>query len=151
MGILHIELGYFKVTWHVGIAFRAKFSLKGIQTIQTGYFEATMHVSIAFSVDSSFKLAILAFILTSTNQNFGALLQYLHSYLFLPIKNMGLNYNNCIRAYLYQLGFWGLVTTSTFKTIIIYHYPCVFAFQNFCAYYLEIIITFVAYQTSCVC
>jgi hypothetical protein len=32
-----------------------------------GYFEATMHVGIAFRVDFSFKLAIPAFILTSTN------------------------------------------------------------------------------------
>jgi hypothetical protein len=32
-----------------------------------GYFEMIMHVGIAFRVDSSFKLAILAFILTSTN------------------------------------------------------------------------------------
>jgi hypothetical protein len=32
-----------------------------------GYFETTMHVGIAFRVDSSFKLAIPTFILTSTN------------------------------------------------------------------------------------
>jgi hypothetical protein len=32
-----------------------------------GYFEAIMHVGIAFRVDSSFKLAILALIFTSTN------------------------------------------------------------------------------------
>ncbi len=45
MQVLHIGLGYFKVTLHVGIAFR---------------------------VDSSFKLAIHAFIVTSTIWNFGA-------------------------------------------------------------------------------
>jgi len=33
MQVLHIGLGYFKVTIHVGIVFRAKSSLKGIQTI----------------------------------------------------------------------------------------------------------------------
>jgi hypothetical protein len=36
------------------------------------YFEMTMHVGIAFRVDSSFKLTIHAFIVTSTNWNFGA-------------------------------------------------------------------------------
>jgi hypothetical protein len=55
------------MTLHVGIAFKVRFSLKGIQTIQMGYFEMTMHVGIAFRVDSSFKLAIPALILTSTN------------------------------------------------------------------------------------
>jgi hypothetical protein len=37
-----------------------------------GYFEMTMHVGIAFRVDFSFKLAILALILTSTNWKFRA-------------------------------------------------------------------------------
>jgi hypothetical protein len=30
MQVLHIGLGYFKVTMHVSIVFRARFSLKGI-------------------------------------------------------------------------------------------------------------------------
>jgi hypothetical protein len=33
MQVLHIKLGYFKVTLHVGIVFKAKSSFKGIQTI----------------------------------------------------------------------------------------------------------------------
>jgi hypothetical protein len=47
-------------------------------------------VGIAFRVDSSFKLAIPGLILTSTNWNFGALSQYLHPYLPLPIRIWGL-------------------------------------------------------------
>ncbi len=39
MQILHVGLGYFKVTLHVGIMFRARSSFKGIQTIQMGSFE----------------------------------------------------------------------------------------------------------------
>jgi len=56
-----------------------------------GYFKVTMHVSIAFRVDYSFKLAILARILTSTNWNFGSSSQYMHC------------------TYFYQLEFWGLI------------------------------------------
>ncbi len=59
----------------MGVVFKARSSLKGIQTIWMGYFEATMHVGIAFRVDSSFQFTIPTFILTSTNWNFGALLQ----------------------------------------------------------------------------
>jgi hypothetical protein len=33
MRVLHIGLGYLKVTLYVGIVFKARFSLKGIQTI----------------------------------------------------------------------------------------------------------------------
>jgi hypothetical protein len=33
MQVLHIGLGYFKMTLHVGIVFRAWSSFKGIQTI----------------------------------------------------------------------------------------------------------------------
>jgi hypothetical protein len=33
MQVLHIGLDYFKVTLHVGIVFKARSSLKGIQTI----------------------------------------------------------------------------------------------------------------------
>ncbi len=109
MRILHIRLGYFKVTLHVSIAFRARSSFKGIQTIQIGYFEVTIHVGIALKVDSSFNLVIPAFIFTSTNQNFGTSLQYLHPYLPLPTKIMGLCCNICTRTYLYQLEFWGLI------------------------------------------
>jgi len=37
-GIVY-RLGYFKVTLHVGIVFRARSSFKGIQTIYMGFFE----------------------------------------------------------------------------------------------------------------
>jgi hypothetical protein len=47
-------------------------------------------VGIAFKVNYSFKLVIPGLILTSTNLNFGALLQYLHPYLLLPIGILGL-------------------------------------------------------------
>jgi hypothetical protein len=33
MQVMHIGLGYFKVTLHVGIMFRVRSSLKGIQII----------------------------------------------------------------------------------------------------------------------
>jgi len=36
-GIVY-RLGYFKVTLHVGIVFRARSSFKGIQTIYMGFF-----------------------------------------------------------------------------------------------------------------
>ncbi len=119
MRLLHIGLGYFKMTWHVGVGSRAKSSFKGIQTIYMGYLEATMHVGIAFRVDSSFKLAIPTFILIATNWNFGDALQNLHSYLLLPTRILGFNCNTCTCTYLYQLGFWGLVITSAFNTNII--------------------------------
>jgi hypothetical protein len=91
MQILHIGLVYFKVTLHVGIVFKAKFSFKGIQTIYMGYFETIIHVGITFRVNFSLKFVIPTFILTFTNWNFGALL------------------NTCPHTYLYQLEFWGLI------------------------------------------
>jgi len=81
MQVLHMGVGYFKMTLHVGIAFRARSSFKGIQTNYMGYFEATMHVGNVIKVDYSFNFAIPTLILTSTNWNFGALLQYFHPYL----------------------------------------------------------------------
>jgi hypothetical protein len=57
---------------------------------------------------SSF-LAILTSILAFINWNFGALLQYLHPYLPLPIGILGLCCNTYTRTYLYQLEFWGFV------------------------------------------
>jgi hypothetical protein len=79
-------------------------------------------VGIAFKVDSSFKLAIPKLILTSTNWNFGVLLQDLHfgvllqdlhSYLPLPTKILGLRYNTYTHTYLYQLEFWGFIAIPT--------------------------------------
>ncbi len=68
-----------------------------------------LNVAIAFKVNSSFKLAIPELILTSTifwgfiaiptivltftNWNFGASLQYLHPHLPLPSGILGLHYN----------------------------------------------------------
>jgi hypothetical protein len=70
MQVLHIRLGYFKVTLHVGIVFRARSSFKGIQTIYLyGFF---LSVGIACMVDYSFKLIIPTLIFNSTNWNFGA-------------------------------------------------------------------------------
>jgi hypothetical protein len=46
-------------------------------------------------------------------------LQYMHSYLLLPTRILGLNCNTCTCTYLYQLGFWGLVITFAFNTNII--------------------------------
>jgi len=66
-------------------------------------------VGIAFRVDSSFKLAILGFIFTSTNWNIGIPLQYLHLYLFLPIGTLGLRCNTYTHICLYQLEFWGFI------------------------------------------
>ncbi len=141
MRILHIGLSYFKMTQHVGIAFRVRSLVKGIQTIQMGYFEAIMHVGIAFRVDSSFELAIFALILlpigilgfpcnTCTHTSFyqlefwgfltiPALIPPFTNwnfgvslqYLLLPTRILGFNCNTCTCTYLYQLGFWGLITT----------------------------------------
>jgi len=69
-------------------------------------------MGIAFKVDSSFKLAILRLILTSTNWNFGLLLQYLHSYLTLPTGILGLHCNTYTHTCLYQLEFWGFIAIS---------------------------------------
>jgi len=54
-------------------------------------------------------VAIPTPILTFTNWNFGASLQYLHLYLPLPIGILGLHCNTCTRTYLYQLELWGLI------------------------------------------
>jgi hypothetical protein len=64
-------------------------------------------------------VAIPTFVLTSTNYNFGASLQYLHLYLPLPIKILGPNCNTYICIYFYQLGFWGLVIIPTCNINII--------------------------------
>jgi hypothetical protein len=52
MQVLHIRLGYFKVTLHVGIMFRVRSSFKGIQTIYMGYFEAwVLHLRLIFHLN----------------------------------------------------------------------------------------------------
>jgi len=72
MRILHIGLGYFKVTLHVGIVFRAKSSLKSIKTIYMGYFEAwVLHLRLILHLN----------------------LQYPHLYLPLPTRILGFHCN----------------------------------------------------------
>jgi hypothetical protein len=70
-------------------------------------------MGIALKVDSSFKLVILKFRLTSTNWNFEVSLQYLHPYLHLLIKILGFRCNIYTRTYLYQLEFWGFIIIPT--------------------------------------
>ncbi len=66
-------------------------------------------MGIAFKVDSSFKLIIPKFILTSFNWNFGVSLQYIYPYLPLATGILGFHCNTYICTYLYQLKFWGLI------------------------------------------
>jgi hypothetical protein len=54
-------------------------------------------------------VAILTLVLASTKWNFGASLQYLHSYFFLLIGILGLRWNTYTRTCFYQLEFWGFV------------------------------------------
>ncbi len=123
MWILHIGLGYFKVILHVGIVFKARSSLKGIQTIYMGFFEAwVLHLGLILHLYLQYRTYIylyqLAFwgfvaiptpIITFTNWNFGASLQYLNPYLPLPTWILGLHCNTYTHTYLYQLEFWGLI------------------------------------------
>ncbi len=98
MQVLHFGLGYFKMTLHVHIVFRARSSLKGIQTIYMGFFEMwVLHLGFFFHLN----------------------LQYLDLYLPLPTGILGHNCNTCTCTYFYQLGFWGLVTILAFNTNII--------------------------------
>ncbi len=163
MQVLHLGLGYFKVTLHMHIVFRARSSLKGVQTIQMGFFETwVLHLGLFFHFNLKYPdlylplptrildfIAIPTPVLTFTNQNFG------------------FHCNTYTRTYLYQLEFWGIIAilalVLTFTNwnfgaqlqylhlTLILSLFCVFAFHTFCAYYLETIITFVSYQTSCVC
>ncbi len=119
------RVGYFKVTLHVGIVFRARFSLKGIQTIQIGSFEAwVLHVGLILHLNLQYSnlylplpallqylhsylslpIGILrlrhnTYTRTSFNWNFGDFLQYLHPYLPSLTKNLGPNCNTCICTY----------------------------------------------------
>ncbi len=83
-----LGLGYFKMTLHVHIVFRARSSLKGIQTIQMGFFK---NVGIAFRF------------------GFHLNLQYLDLYLPLPTRILGFRCNTYTRTYLQQLEFWGTI------------------------------------------
>jgi hypothetical protein len=65
------------------------------------------------------SVAIPTPVLAFTNWNFGTSLQYLHSYLPLPIGFLGLNCNICTCTYYYQLEFWGLIIIPAFNNNII--------------------------------
>ncbi len=146
MQVLHLGFSYIKMTLHVHIVFKARSSLKGIQTIQMGLFETwVLHLGFFFHLN----------------------LQYPNLYLLLPTGFLGIHCNTYIRTYFYQLEFWGIIAilalVLTFTNwnfgaqlqylhlTLILSLSCVFAFHTFCAYYLETIITFVPYQTSGVC
>ncbi len=55
MQVLHIGLGYFKVTLHVGISFKIKYSFKGIQTIYMGILKRpcmwVLHLGLIFHLN----------------------------------------------------------------------------------------------------
>ncbi len=146
MQVLHLGFSYIKMTLHVHIVFRARSSLKGIQTIQMGLFETwVLHLGFFFHLN----------------------LQYPNLYLPLPTGFLGIHCNTYIRTYFYQLEFWGIIailalvltfTNQNFGAQLQYLHltlilslSCVFTFHTFCVYYLETIITFVPYQTSGVC
>jgi hypothetical protein len=92
MQILHIRLVYFKVTLHVGILFKVRSSLNGIQTIYMGSFETWV--------------LPLGLILHLN-------LQYPDLYLLLPTGILGFCCNTYTCTYFYQLEFWGCVTIPT--------------------------------------
>jgi len=58
-------------------------------------------------------IAIPTPIFAFTNWNFGASLQYLHPYLPLPTRILGLHCNTYTHTCLYQLEFWGFIAIST--------------------------------------
>ncbi len=77
------------MTLRLHIVFRARSSLKGIQTIQMGFF---------------FKRVGIAFRLV-----FHLNLQYPNLYLLLLTGMLGFHCNTYIRTYLYKLEFWGMI------------------------------------------
>jgi hypothetical protein len=75
-----------------------------------GFFETwVLHLRLIFRLN----FVIPKLIFTSTNWNFGASLQYLHSYLFLPTRILVFRYNTYTHTCLYQLEFWGFVAILT--------------------------------------
>ncbi len=62
MQVLHLRLGYFKVTLHMHIVFRARSSLKSIQTIYMGFFETwVLHLGLFFYFQPEIPKLILTF------------------------------------------------------------------------------------------
>jgi hypothetical protein len=104
------------VTLCLHIVFRARSSLKGIQTIYMGFF--FKRVGIAFRVVFHLHLQYLNLYLLLLTGSWGSL-QYLHLYLPLQTGILGHDCNTCNYTYLYQLGFWGLVTIPASNTNII--------------------------------
>jgi hypothetical protein len=77
------------VTLHMHIVFRAKSSLKGIQTIYMGFFETwVLHLGLFFHFN----------------------LKYFDLYLPLPTRILGFYYNTYTCTYFYQLEFWGIIS-----------------------------------------
>ncbi len=126
--VLDLRLGYFKMILHMHIVFRARSSLKGIQTIQMGFFETwVLHLGLFFHFN----------------------LKYLDLYLPLATRILGFRCNTYTRTYLYQLEIWGIIAilalVLTFTNwdfgaqlqylhlTIILSLSCVFAFHTFCA------------------
>jgi len=80
--VLHLRLGYFKMTLHMHIVFRARSSLKGIQIIYMGFFETwVLHFGLFFHFN----------------------LKYPNLYLPLPIRILRFRCNTYTRTYFYQL------------------------------------------------
>jgi hypothetical protein len=91
MQVLHIGLGYLKVTLHVGIVFRARSSFN-VSKPFNGYFEVwVLYLRLIFHLN----------------------LQYLDLYLLLPTGILGFCCNTYTYTYLYQLEFWGFVAIPT--------------------------------------
>ncbi len=127
MQVLHIRLGYFKITLHVGIVFKDRSSLKSIQTIQMGFFEVwVLHLGLILHLNLQYPdlyfllpTRILRFRCNTYTRiyfyqlQFWGFVAYLHPYLPLPIGILGLHCNTYTRTYFYQLEFWGFVAIPT--------------------------------------
>jgi hypothetical protein len=61
-----LHIGYFKMTLHVGIAFKVELSLKVLPKSFMGYFEMNLNMVIAFKVRVSYKFSISTHLLTFT-------------------------------------------------------------------------------------
>jgi hypothetical protein len=114
-------MGYFEAIMHVGIAFRvdssfklAIFALILLPTGILGFLCNTYTHTSFYQLEFWGFLAIPAFIPPFTNWNFGVSLQYLHSYLLLPIGILGFPYNTCTHTSFYQLEFWGFLPIPPF-------------------------------------
>ncbi len=111
----------------VGIAFKLVFHLNlqypnlylPLLTGMLGFHYNTYIRIYLYKLEFWGMIAILALVLTFTNWDFGAWLQYLHLYLLLPTGILGHDCNTCTCIYFYQLGFWGLLTILASNTDII--------------------------------